>query len=176
MGDFAHIMLILLATVKLTPTLGATKAVSIATGLYVLHNVLYAAFSMIAGWLAARMNKGLLLASGYFLAAGMAAAIILLPMNVWTLALVLLIGGVYVGIEETLEDSFCAELVPEQHHGMDFGTLATVNGVGDFISSTMVGLLWTAFGVPVAFAYSGVLFVLGGLLVLRASQPVAAPT
>lgn len=170
MGDFAHTMLILLATVKLTPTLGAAKAVSIATGLYVLHNVLYAAFSMIAGWLADRMNKGVLLAIGYFMAAGMAVAIILLPMNVWTLALVFLIGGMYVGIEEALEDSFCAELVPEQHHGMAFGTLATVNGVGDFISSAVVGLLWTGFGVPVAFAYSGVLFVLGGALVLWASR------
>ncbi len=170
MGDFAHTMLILLATVKLTPTLGAAKAVSIATGLYVLHNVLYAAFSMLAGWLADRMNKGLLLASGYFMAAGMAVAVILLPMNVWTLTLVFVIGGMYVGIEETLEDSFCAELVPEQHHGMAFGTLATVNGVGDFISSAVVGLLWTGFGVSVAFAYSGILFLLGGAMVLWASR------
>jgi MFS family permease len=172
MGDFAHSMLILLATVKLTPALGAAKAVSVATGLYVLHNVLYAAFSMIAGWLADRMNKGLLLASGYFMAAGMAVAVILLPMNVWTLALVFLIGGMYVGIEETLEDSFCAELVPEQHHGMAFGTLATVNGIGDFISSAVVGLLWTGLGVPVAFAYSGILFLLGGAMVLWAGPPV----
>jgi MFS family permease len=166
MGDFAHTLLILLATLKLTPTLGAANAASIATGLYVLHNVLYAAFSMVAGWLADRMNKGLLLASGYFVAAVMALGVILLPMNVWTLALIFLIGGVYVGIEETLEDSFCAELVPEQHHGMAFGTLATVNGIGDLISSAVVGLLWTAFG------YSGVLFVLGGVLVWRASATI----
>jgi MFS family permease len=172
MGDFAHTLLILLATLKLTPTLGAANAASIATGLYVLHNVLYAAFSMVAGWLADRMNKGLLLASGYFVAAVMALGVILLPMNVWTLALIFLIGGVYVGIEETLEDSFCAELVPEQHHGMAFGTLATVNGIGDLISSAVVGLLWTAFGTQVAFGYSGVLFVLGGVLVWRASATI----
>jgi MFS family permease len=164
-------MLILLATVKLTPTIGTAKAVSIATGLYVLHNVLYAAFSMIAGWLADRMDKGLLLASGYFMAAVMALGVILLPMTVWTFALVFLIGGMYVGIEETLEDSFCAELVPEQYHGMAFGTLATVNGIGDFVSSVVVGLLWTAFGAQVAFGYSGVLFVLGGAMVLRTSKP-----
>jgi MFS family permease len=172
MGDFAHTLLILLATVKLTPTLGAAKAASIATGLYVLHNVLYAAVSMIAGWLADRMNKGLLLASGYFMAAIMALGVILLPMTVWTLALTFLIGGVYFGIEETLEDSFCAELVPEPYHGMAFGTLATVNGIGDFVSSVVVGLLWTAWGTPVAFAYSGILFVLGGGLVLRASPAI----
>ena len=38
MGAFAHTLLILLATQRLTPRLGAPKAVSIAVGLYVLHN------------------------------------------------------------------------------------------------------------------------------------------
>ena len=44
-GDFAHTLLILLATQRLTPTLGAAKAASIAVGLYLLHNVLYASFA-----------------------------------------------------------------------------------------------------------------------------------
>ena len=169
MGDCAHTMLILLATQKLTPVLGVTKAASLAAGLYVLHNVLYAGFSMVAGWLADRFDKGRLLASGYFLAAVMALAMILLPANIWTLAAIFAIGGIYVAIEETLEDSFCAELVGEAHHGMAFGTLATVNGVGDFVSSLIVGLLWTGFGTSVAFSYSAVLFLCGGVLVLRAS-------
>lgn len=170
-GDFAHTMLILLATQKLTPTLGQAKAASIAVGLYVLHNVLYATFSMVAGWLADRFNKGRFLAAGYLLAAIMAIAIILLPMNVRTLAVIFVIGGVYVAMEETLEDSFCAELVGEEHHGMAFGTLATVNGVGDFVSSLVVGALWTTLGTQVAFAYSAALFILGGSMVLRAAAP-----
>jgi hypothetical protein len=73
-------------------------------------------------------------------------------------------------VEETLEDSFCAELVGEAHHGMAFGTLATVNGVGDFASSLIVGLLWTSLGTSVAFGYSAVLFLCGGLMVLRVSS------
>lgn len=165
-GDFAHTMLILLATQKLAPTLGTAKAASVAVGLYVVHNVFYAGFSMIAGWLADRFNKGYLLAVGYFLAAAMAAAIIVLPMNVWTLAVVFVVGGVYVAVEETLEDSFCAELVGEEHHGMAFGTLATVNGVGDFASSIIVGTLWSAFGTTIAFGYSAVLFLAGAMLLL----------
>ncbi len=166
-GDFAHTMLILLAAQKLTPTLGVTKAASIATALYVLHNILYATFSMVAGWLADRFNKGALLAAGYFLAAVMAVAIIVLPVNVWTLAIIFVLGGIYVAMEETLEDSFCAELVNEEHHGMAFGTLATVNGIGDFASSVIVGVLWTSFGTQVAFGYSAVLFLLGSWFILR---------
>lgn len=169
-GDFAHTMLILLAAQKLTPTLGPAKAASAATALYILHNVLYAAFSMIAGWLADRFHKGRMLAAGYFLAAVMALAVILLPMNPWTLAVVFVIGGIYVAMEETLEDSFCAELVTEEHHGMAFGTLATVNGIGDFLSSVVVGALWSAVGTAAAFGYSALLFVAGGWLVLKVSR------
>ena len=166
-GDFAHTLLILLATQKLTPELGAAKAASFAVGFYVLHNVFYAGFAFIAGWQADRLPKHLVLATGYALAAVMALAIIFLPLTAWTLSGIFVLGGVYVAIEETLEDSFCAELVGEEHHGMAFGTLATVNGVGDFLSSITVGALWTAFGTSVAFGYSAALFVAGSLLVLR---------
>jgi MFS family permease len=166
-GDFAHTLLILLATQKLTPELGAAKAASFAVGFYVLHNVFYAGFAFIAGWLADRLPKHLVLATGYALAAVMAMAIIFLPLTAWTLSGIFVLGGVYVAIEETLEDSFCAELVSEEHHGMAFGTLATVNGVGDFLSSIIVGALWTTFGTSVAFGYSAVLFATGSLLVLR---------
>jgi MFS family permease len=170
-GDFAHTLLILLATQKLTPELGAARAASIAVALYVLHNVFYAGFAVVAGWLADRFPKNIVLASGYALAAAMTLAIILLPLTVWTLGGIFILGGIYVAIEETLEDSFCAELVEEEHHGMAFGTLATVNGAGDFVSSIVVGTLWTAFGTTVAFGFSGVLFVTGSLLAWRSGSP-----
>jgi len=166
-GDFAHTLLILLATQKLSPTLGAAKAASFAVALYVLHNVFYAAFAFLAGWLADRFRKPLVLATGYGLAAVMALVIAFVPMTVGMLALVFLLGGIYVAIEETLEDSLCAELVGPEHHGMAFGVLATVNGVGDFVSSIIVGLLWTAAGTTAAFGYSALLFAAGAVLVLR---------
>ncbi len=173
-GDFAHTLLILLATQKLTPELGAPKAASVAVALYILHNVFYAGFAVVAGWLADRYPKSIVLATGYALAAAMTVAIVFLPLTPWTLGAIFVVGGVYVAIEETLEDSFCAELVGEEHHGMAFGTLATVNGVGDFLSSVIVGALWTAFGTSVAFGYSAALFIAGSLLVLRLGS--GAPT
>lgn len=164
-GAFAHTLLILLAVQKLTPLYGAPRAVSIAVALYVLHNIFYAAFSYLGGWLADRFPKNRLLAIGYALAALMALGIMALPAGLWTMTLIFVLGGIQVAVEETLEDSFCAELVDEAHHGMAFGLLATVNGVGDFISSAAVGALWSAFGTTVAFGYSAVLFIAGALLV-----------
>jgi MFS family permease len=175
-GDFAHTLLILLATQRLTPTLGAARAASIAVGLYLLHNVLYATFAFVAGWLADRFDKRRLLAAGYTLAAVMAIAVIVLPVTVWTLALVFAIAGIYVAVEETLEDSLCAELVHAEHHGMAFGTLATVNGVGDFLSSVVVGALWTWAGTTAAFGYCAVLFAAGACLIAKIAAASPAST
>lgn len=105
----------------------------------------------------------------------MALAIMQLPPTVAMFILIFVSGGIYVAIEETLEDSLCAELVDESHHGMAFGVLATVNGVGDFVSSIVVGVLWTAMGITVAFAYSAVLFFMGAALVAQLHDQKAAP-
>lgn len=166
-GDFAHTLLILLANQRLAPIYGPGKAAAIAAGLYMFHNICYAGAAFGAGWLADRLDKRKLLAGGYALAAAMGAAVLLLPPSVGAFAVIFGIGGLYVGIEEACEDSLCAELVGGEHHGMAFGVLATVNGVGDMLSSFLVGLLWTAVGLPVAFGYVIALSLAGALLVLR---------
>jgi hypothetical protein len=50
---------------------------------------------------------------------------------------------------------------------MAFGTLAAVNAVGDFLSSLLVGFLWSAFNVQTAFSASAILFIIGAILILR---------
>jgi hypothetical protein len=98
-----------------------------------------------------------------------------MPIGLGTLALIFMLGGVQVAIEEMLEDSSRAELVDPAQHGMDFGVLATVNGVGDFLSSAMVGLLWSFFGQKVAFGYTAVLFLMGAILVVRVGSVTRSP-
>ncbi|MCG3148871.1 MAG: hypothetical protein PCFJNLEI_02320 [Verrucomicrobiae bacterium] len=171
-GDFAHTLLILLATQQLTPLHGAGKAATIAVSLYVLHNVLYAGFAFVAGWLADRYDKRAVLAGGYGLAAVTGLILVFAPLNLPVLGLVFVLAGIFVATEEALEDSLAAELVDKEHHGMGFGVLATVNGVGDFLSSVVVGVLWTAFGTAVAFAYSTVLFSAGAWLIWRSGRKV----
>ena len=170
-GDFAHTLLILLAAQRLTPFLGAGRAASAAVGLYVVHNVFYSVFAMVAGWLADHFPKRYVLAGSYLLAALMSLAILSLPPGVWTLGLVFVAGGMYVAGMESAEDSLCAELVEESQHGMAFGVLATVNGLGDLLSSIVVGVLWSAFGPSAAFGYSAALSVIGAGLVLGLGGP-----
>ena len=87
------------------------------------------------------------------------------------LAVIFVIAGLYIGTEEALEDSLTAEIVPKEQHGMAFGTLAAVNAVGDFLSSLLVGFLWSASSVQAAFAASAILFFAGAVFILRLRTP-----
>jgi MFS family permease len=169
-GDFAHTLLLLLAARTLSPVIGPARAAAAATVLYILHNTINAGSAMLSGRLADRVNKGGLLSAAYGFALLMALALVCLPMNIGALALVFSLGGLYRGMVETLEDSFCAELVNEESHGVAFGMSATINGLGDLVSSVLVGFLWTAVSARVAFAFSGALFLGGALLILRSAR------
>jgi MFS-type transporter involved in bile tolerance (Atg22 family) len=129
----------------------------------------------VSGLLADRFPKNRLLAAGYALATLMALGHYVLADRPWTLALIFMLGGIQVAVEETLEDSFCAELVDPAQHGMAFGVLATVNGTGDFLSSAMVGLLWSTLGQTVAFGYTAVLFLMGAILMVRVGSVTSLP-
>ena len=167
-GDFSHSLLILYASRMLAPVHGMARAASIAVGLYVLHNVFYACSAYLSGWLSDHVpSRKVVLAAGYGLAGVTAILLCTGTQSLWLLAVIFVFAGVYVGTEEALEDSLSAELVPKEQHGMAFGTLAAVNAVGDFLSSLLVGILWSAFNVQTAFAASALLFIIGAMLILR---------
>ena len=167
-GDFSHTMLILYASRMLAPTHGTARAASIAVGLYTLHNVFYAGSAYVSGWISDQVsNRKAVLAAGYVLAGITALLLCTGTRSLALLVVIFALAGLYVGTEEALEDSLSAELVPTEQHGMAFGTLAAVNAVGDFLSSLLVGILWSAVSVQAAFATSAALFFVGAALVLR---------
>jgi len=171
-GDFSHSLLILYASRMLAPAHGLARAASIAVGLYTLHNVFYAASAYLSGWLSDHVpHRKFVLAAGYALAGVTAIMLCTGTHSLWLLAVIFILAGLYVGTEEALEDSLSAELVPREQHGMAFGTLAAVNAVGDFVSSLLVGFLWSAFNVQTAFTASAILFFAGALLIFRLREP-----
>ena len=167
-GDFSHTLLILYATKMLAAEYGMAKAASLAVVLYTLHNVFYAASAYISGWLSDRVpNRRMVLSGGYGLAVLTALLLCTGTHSLWLLGTIFVLAGLYIGTEEALEDSVAAEMMPREQHGMAFGTMAAVNAVGDFLSSLLVGALWSAFGVGAAFGSSAVLSAAGAILILR---------
>ena len=144
LGDYSNTLLILWATQAWTPRLGAGHAASLAMGFYVGYNAVYTGSCSVAGWLADRYPKRLVLAGGYALAVIPAAALLVPGDSYAKFALVFGAAGVYMGFWETVEGTTAATLLPAEVRGVGFGVLATVNGVGDVVSSILVGFLWVA--------------------------------
>jgi MFS family permease len=167
-GDFSHTMLILYASRMLASEHGPARAASLAVALYTLHNVFSAGSAYLSGWLSDHVpQRKFVLATGYGLAVVTALLLCTGTHSLPLLALIFVLAGLYLGTEDALEDSVAAELVPKEQHGMAFGTLAAVNAGGDFVSSLLVGFLWSAFSVQTAFATSAVLFFWGTVIILR---------
>jgi MFS family permease len=167
-GDFSHSLYILFATRMLAPARGMAGAATVAVGLYTLHNVFYAGSAYTSGWISDHVpQRKYILAAGYALAGVTAILLTTAATHLGLLALIFILAGIYVGTQEALEDSLAAELIPREQHGLAFGTLAAVNAVGDFLSSLVVGFLWTTVSVHAAFSFSAVLFFLGAFLILR---------
>ena len=168
-GEFRHILL-----------LGAVEALPLVQHAFPDAEIKFFERKAPLEWIGGRSIEGLrpgsvvvafsrkaVLAAGYALAGVTALLLCTGTHSLWLLALIFVLAGLYVGTEEALEDSLSAELVPKEQHGMAFGTLAAVNAVGDFLSSLLVGFLWSAFNVQTAFATSALLFIIGAILILR---------
>jgi len=167
-GDFSHSLLILYASRMLAPAHGLARAASLAVALYTLHNVFYAGSAYLSGWLSDHVpHRKYVLASGYALAGVTALLLCTATHSLSLLILIFILAGLFIGTEEALEDSITAEIVVREQHGMAYGTLAAVNAVGDFLSSILVGFLWSAFSLQMAFSASAILFFAGAAFILR---------
>jgi MFS family permease len=166
LGNFADSMLILRATELLSPDSGAVIAGSLAILLYTIHNVFYAAFSFPIGVLADKFGKRKLLIFGYLLTGLSSIGFIFTSGNLFYLGLLFVVAGIAIAITDALERTIAADLLPENLRGTGYGTLATVNGIGDFASSSIVGFLWTTISPLAGFGYGAVLCTLGAVLLV----------
>jgi MFS family permease len=164
-GDFAPTLLILRAGQILTPRFGFTRASAIAVGLYTLFNIVNAAASYPAGALADRVSKGGLLAAGYLFGVLAFAGFIFEPTTIPVLALLFGLAGMHGAVQQSVEKSLAAELLPTKIRGSGFGILAAVNGIGDLISSVAVGALWTTVSANAGFIYAGFFALVGAVLI-----------
>jgi MFS family permease len=170
-GDFSHSLLILAATQLLTPTMGLIHAAQVAGLLYVWRNVVQVATSYPIGILADRYGHRRVLIVGYALGALTAVltavAFLAATDSVAVLAAVFFIAGLYVAVQEALEPTITAAMVGQDTLATSYGALGTVNGVTKFVSSTAVGVLWTAVSPIFSFSVAAILMATGTAALLR---------
>lgn len=169
-GDFSHALLILAATTLLTPSIGIVQAAQVAGLLYVWRNIVQVAVSWPVGWLADRVGHLPVLVAGYILGAATAVSAALAFWfavdNVILLACIFFIAGLYVAVQEALESTVTADMVQAETMTMSIGALGAVNGVAKFLSSTTVGVIWTAVSPEVAFTLAAGFMLAGTFAIL----------
>lgn len=167
MADFAPTLMILRATTVLEPQMGMIEASRVAALLYLLRNLIYAAASYPIGALSDRLSRTRTLAVGYGIAVvsfiGFAVAV---PTVFWWFALFFALAGLFIAWEDTVEATAVRDYVGADLAGTAYGILGVVNGLGDFISSFAVGLLWTVVGPTWGFSYAIVVGLAGTALMV----------
>jgi MFS family permease len=163
LGDFSRAFLIWLAAQALGeqgPRSPGT--ISIAVLLYAAHNAISGLVAYPVGSVADRIPKRRVLLAGYAL--GVATNLLLAFYSGWLPGLVvaILLSGIYIAVEQTLEKAVIAELLPSRKRSLGFGILACTNAVGDLLSSLSVGWFLSqgqpgvAFGLAAAAGFVGV--------------------
>lgn len=165
LGNFSATLLVLRATQILASRgWGEASAASTAVLLYAAHNAANAVAAYPAGAVADATSRRLVLVVGVGLFALACAAFMFSPTAVPVLALLFVTVGTSTALVETAQGSHAAELVPEHLRGRAYGLIGLVDGVGDLVSSVVVGTLWTVASPAWGFGYAAALALAGALV------------
>lgn len=165
-ANFSNVIFTLRAEQILQPSLGPKEGSEFAVLLYVLLNLVYAVASFPIGYLADRISKRVLLASGYIIFAFACVASIFEAPYLPILVAIFVLAGLYVAIVDTVEGAYAAELLDESHRGSGFGVLQTINGIGDFTSSILIGVMITFFTAWLGFTLLAVMAVSAAVVLM----------
>jgi MFS family permease len=166
LGNFSATLLVLVAMHALTPVVGAHHAIAYATALYLGHNILYASLAYPASVLSERFGSSRMLALAYALFCAVGVMLAFGSASVVLVVVAFIFAATGFAIIEPMEGTFATALLPAQRRGTGFGVLAAVNGVGDFVSSAGVGLLWQSVGPATAFGASAAACAAGLILLV----------
>jgi MFS family permease len=167
LGDFSRTFLILLAGQSLGEGGSMPSGtVSMAVLLYSLHNLVSAVAAYPAGHLGDRFSKVRVLVVGYALGVGTNFLLAVLGGSLTWLVVAIVLSGLYIAIEETLEKAVIAEWLPRERRSLGLGILACVNAVGDMVSSLYIGGLLQVGRPGLAFGLAGSLGAFGTLWLL----------
>jgi MFS family permease len=120
--------------------------------LVVMHLV-YSVFAYPCGLLADRVDRRIQIGIGIVVL--IAADVVLSSANTaWMMVLGAALWGLQFGVTQGLFGAIIADVSPDGIRGVAFGIYDIVVGVGAFIASAVVGVLWTIGGSAIAFSFS----------------------
>lgn len=171
MGNFNAALLIY----RVQDLLGQEQSFMVATTsgilLYAFFNIIRACSEFGMGSLSDYVNRKMLLAVFGFGFFGITAiGFMAQTTNLWFWLIFFGCAGLSAGTVKALEKAHAAYILPESVRGTGMGLLQSVDGVGDLVSSIMVGVLWSTIAPSAGLIYAAILsFVAMGLLIKQRS-------
>jgi MFS family permease len=167
LADFAPTLMILRATTTLEPEVGLLEASRLAALLYLIRNITYALASFPIGAHSNKFSRSKYLAVGYGVAVVTFLGFAFVMPTVSWFVVFFILAGIFIAWEDTVEGIAVRDYVNEEIAGTAYGILGVVNGIGDFASSLIVGLLWTSVGASWGFVYAAVIGFAGTILMMN---------
>lgn len=175
-GDFSRTFLIWIVARALGETSTHGSTVSIAVLLYAIHNLVSAIAAYPIGRLGDRIPKISLLAAGYCVGVGTNLVLAFFGGSLHWLVLVIVLSGIYIAAEETLEKAVVAEFLPRELRSLGFGVLAFANALGDMAASLYVGFLIQSGHAHRAFTVAAIIGGAGSAWVLLLARRIRRST
>jgi MFS family permease len=144
----------------LSPSLGAIEAGAFAIGLYTFSNIVYAVIGYPIGVLSDKYSKKTILSIGYAIFGLLCFGFIFAGSSMTILGLLFALIGIYTAIIESSQPALASMLISRKLRGTGFGVMSAIDGIGDFLSSIIVGFLWTLTSPAIGLGFGGVLAII----------------
>ncbi|MEA2507123.1 MAG: hypothetical protein QOH48_1741 [Actinomycetota bacterium] len=168
LGNFSATLLILRAVdILIGAGWSPTRAAASAVLLYAGHNAANAAVSYPAGAVADRVGRRHMLTAGIALFCLACLGFAWGSANIWMLLLLFVAVGSSTGMVETAEGAYASAVLSADARGRGFGVLGLVDGLGDLVSSVIVGVLWTVTAPAWGFLYAALFAACGAAVLAR---------
>lgn len=130
--------------------------------LYLVYNLIYAAFSLPAGIRSDKVGAKRLLVVGYLIygLVYLAFAFAKAPGQIWWL---FGIYGLYEALTKGVEKAFVAQLAPKEQKATVLGLYSMLVGIGLLPASLLAGFLWNIFGPQAPFFFGGFMGVIAAI-------------
>jgi len=129
---------------------------------YILYNIVYMAASIPIGQLSDKLGRKPIIVASFFLYALVLAGFIFAS-NLWQIALLFAIYGLFVTADESVNKAYISDMVGEKERGIALGAYNSAVGAVYLPASVGFGAAWAAFGAPAAFAAAALVAFVAGL-------------
>ncbi|MBU1017511.1 MFS transporter [Patescibacteria group bacterium] len=132
---------------------------------YLVYNIVYAAFAIPMGKLSDRVGRKIVLIAGILLfgVTSLGFGFMATAITIWPL---FALYGLFMAVTDGVSRAYVSDLAASDKRGLAFGTYHTIVGITVLPANLIGGFLWQTINVQAPFVYAAVFSVISALLLI----------